>query len=369
MTEPKILVNALSVTYGGALSYAVNLIRELDRDSRGFEITLLVPPGELEHTVVHHISKRTIRLPGPGPIRVASRVLLEQTFVPGTARGFDALYCVADLSPIATCTPTVVAARNLNIYDSRFYDTPRLRTLRSLAKAGLRRANRVLTPSAAAADEISRLCGVDRAKFGVVPHGVSADSFLPVSPLSVEHPFVFLPAALEKHKNIEVLIRALAHTRDQRLEAWIAGPSGTDPEYAAHLQRLTDELNLRDRVRFLGPVPYSELPRYYRSASALIFPSRLETFGHPLLEAMLCETPLLVSDLPVFREIAGDVARYFRWDDPRQLAAEIDERFADSAATDRRVARGRERARDFTWRRSIDELAKEIRAVIPPKLI
>ena len=55
-------------------------------------------------------------------------------------------------------------------------------------------------------------------------------------------------------------------------------------------------------------MPYAEIPRYYRGAELFVFPSYLETFGHPLLEAMASDLPLVASDIPVFREIAGEAA-------------------------------------------------------------
>ena len=66
------------------------------------------------------------------------------------------------------------------------------------------------------------------------------------------------------------------------------------------------ELGLEDRVKFVGNVPYREVLGYYRDAVALIFPTWRETFGHPLLEAMLAGTPIIASDIPTCREVAGD---------------------------------------------------------------
>ena len=74
-------------------------------------------------------------------------------------------------------------------------------------------------------------------------------------------------------------------------------------------------------MRFLGRVPYEEILGYYRGALALVFPSLIETFGHPLLEAMLAGTPILAADIASFREVAGDAALYFPPQDPVQLAA------------------------------------------------
>ncbi len=165
-----------------------------------------------------------------------------------------------------------------------------------------------------------------------------------------------MPAALERHKNIPVLLKCLAYVEDQRLQVWIAGGSETDAACEAELHRVVESLRLERRVRFLGRVPYAEILQYYRGAVALVFPSLIETFGHPLLEAMLAGTPILAADILSFREIAGDVARYFPPQDPVRLARLVDELRREPEATQARVERGRLRAKEFTWSRSADQL-------------
>jgi glycosyltransferase involved in cell wall biosynthesis len=96
----------------------------------------------------------------------------------------------------------------------------------------------------------------------------------------------------------------------------------------------------------------------YRGAVALVFPSLIETFGHPLLEAMLAGTPILAADIPAFREIAGDVALYFPPRDPVRLARLVDQMRRDSEATRARVERGFQRAQEFSWSRSVDRLCE-----------
>jgi glycosyltransferase involved in cell wall biosynthesis len=358
MSRRRVLVNALSLTQGGGRSYVTNVLRELDRDDRGFDVTVLVSPGQLRRDAASHLVIQSARLPGADrPSRVLARVLYEETLLPLRARRFDLLYCLADVAPALGSVPTVVALRNLNIYDRRFYDTRRLRALERLVRAGVRRARRVVFPSHAAAALIRRRLPLRDEQVAVVPHGISLEVFRdPAATVPSDVPYVFLPAALERHKNISVLIQSLRHVADPRLEAWIAGGSDTDPACAGDLRRTAESLGLEDRVRFLGPVPYAEVLRYYRGAAALVFPSLLETFGHPLLEAMASGTPVVAADIPAFREIAGDAALYFPPQDPVRLAREIDRALGCRAETLRRVEAGRTRAAGFSWKASVDRL-------------
>ena len=194
-------------------------------------------------------------------------------------------------------------------------------------------------------------------RIAVIPHGISTDSFAAASPsVASDARYLFLPAPLERHKNIGVLIEGVRHLRDRELQVWIAGGDTTDPEHARELRAQVARLGLEDRVRFLGPVPYAEILSYYRAAEALVFPSLIETFGHPLLEAMLAGTPIVAADILAFREVAGDAALYFPPSEPAALAAAAEAVRADPEATGRRVEAARERAGHFTWRRSVDRL-------------
>ncbi len=365
--RPRVLVNTLSLTHGGGRSYVVNLLREIERDPRGFEFSVLAASGQLSAAETGGLHVMKVRLPSPrAAARVAFRVLYEETLLPLRAARFDLLYCLADLAPALRLVPTVVALRNLNIYDRRFYDTARLRILERMVRLGLRRADRVVFPSRAAAELITKRIPLAPERIVVIPHGISAEAFRdgPAAPAADVPPYLFLPASLERHKNIPVLLECLAHVEDRRLEVWIAGDSETDPACEAELHRIVESLRLETRVRFLGRVPYSEILRYYRGAVALVFPSLIETFGHPLLEAMLAGTPILAADIPSFREIADDAALYFPPRDPVRLARLVDEIRRDPARTRARVERGRLRAREFSWSRSIDRLCAVFDGVI-----
>jgi glycosyltransferase involved in cell wall biosynthesis len=342
---------------GGGRSYVVNLVRELRRDARGFRFTLLATPDQLEGLDVAGIDVERLQLPSrPRALRLPLRVLYEEIGLPIRARRFDLLYCIADICPPIAPVPVVVLMRNLNIYDRRFYDNARLRMLFRLAHLGAPRANFVVFPSQAAADAIRRTIPLDEARVAVVHYGVSTAAFTAAEPAQSVAPYLFLPASPERHKNIETLIESLRFVSEPRLELWIAGNSLLDPEHTRALTELALRLGLAERVRFLGPIPYAALLAYYRGAAAFVFPSHIETFGHPLLEAMVAGAPVIASDIPTFREIAGDAALYFPPLDAKALAARIDAVRSDPTATLARVARARQRATSFSWERSVDAL-------------
>jgi glycosyltransferase involved in cell wall biosynthesis len=367
-TRPtRVLLNALSLTHGGGRAYVVNLIRELRSDPRQCQFTVLAVRDQLEADERGAVRIETIRLPAsPAVLRLAARVFYEQVVLPIRALRYDVLFCVADMTPLVAWTPTIAIFRNLNIYDRRFYDNLRLRTLYVLSRLGARRIRRALFPTQAAADLIRRTLPLPEERVRVLPYGASQQAFAANAEPIVAAPgrrYLFTPAAVERHKNLGVAIESLRQLADPSIELWLVGPIDTDPAYVAELHALAAREGVADRVRFLGPVPYGEIQRYYLGAAAFVFPSEIETFGHPLVEAMVAGTAIVVSDIAAFRELAGDAARYFPPHDPRALARELDAVLADTAGSERerRRAIGVERAARLTWDRYADGLCAELR--------
>src|SRR5581483_5704097 len=118
---------------------------------------------------------------------------------------------------------------------------------------------------------------------------------------------------------------------------------------------LIERGGLADRVRITGPLEDTELRALIRGVAVFVVPSLVEGFGLPVLEAMALGTPVVVSDTPALREVAGDAAIAF---DPRQpptLAAALTRVLNEEGLSSRMSAAGRERARQFDWRRTATE--------------
>ncbi len=364
MGPPRVLINCMSLWQGGSSrNYYGNILRELDRDPRGFEFTVLAPAGELSAEILGRNKLFEVQL--PDRFRTSTRVVYELAVLPFRARGFDLVYCTADLLPIWSPAPVVVAFRNFNIYDRRFYNNARTRIFFQLVRWKVGRAAAIVTPSRSAAAGISMALGVPEERFSVVPHGVSPEAFDDgVMPAPHDRPYLIYPANLERHKNFETLFEAMGELSESGPGLWIAGSDRLEPGYGDSLRGMVRELGLEDRVKFVGNVPYREVLGYYRGAAALIFPTWLETFGHPLLEAMLAGTPIIASDIPTCREVAGDAATYFPPGDAKAMAQAIEAVLANPQAARRRVEAGRGRAAEYTWKRSLDRLCQVFRDVL-----
>ncbi|EDW4473067.1 glycosyltransferase family 4 protein, partial [Salmonella enterica subsp. salamae] len=130
------------------------------------------------------------------------------------------------------------------------------------------------------------------------------------------------------HKNIHSFIKNKKIWSDSYNLIIVCGRT----DYAISLQQMVVDLELTDKVTFLHEVSFNELKVLYSKAHALVYPSIDEGFGIPPIEAMASNTPVIVSDIPVFREVLTNGALYVNPDDEKswQNAIENIERLPDA---------------------------------------
>lgn len=150
-------------------------------------------------------------------------------------------------------------------------------------------------------------------------------------------------------KDVPTLLRALALLKARSLTPKLRIVGGSPADHAP-LQALAHELGIASQLSLEPARPHAELAGVYRSARLLCYPSRVESFGMPVLEALASRLPVLCSDIPAFREIAGDAAAYAPAGDPAAWATALEKLLADDAERTRLSAAGQERARLFPWR-------------------
>ena len=208
----------------------------------------------------------------------------------------------------------------------------------------------VMTDSEAAQADLIQVAGVPPAKVEVVPIGVEPP---PAGARRADGPdgeWLLYVGINKPHKNLPRLVRAYAASRVAR-PLVIAGP--IDPRYP-EAARTAAELGLGDRVRFLGLVDEDTLATLYQRAHLFLFPSLAEGFGLPVLEAMAAGVPVIASDIPAIREVAAGAARLI---DPQcvdEWAEAIASLDANAAARAELAQAGRDRASQFTLRRTAE---------------
>jgi glycosyltransferase involved in cell wall biosynthesis len=167
--------------------------------------------------------------------------------------------------------------------------------------------------------------------------------------------FVFYPANLWKHKNHEVLFRALRLLRDERGRRLDLVLTGFGQDAGSPAMATAEALGVRDQVHPLGYLTVEEMAYLYRRAEMLVFPSLFEGFGIPLVEAMTTGCPVVAAGATSIPEVVGDAAELFDPASPEALAAAIERVAGDEALRQTLRARGLRRARAFTAARVADE--------------
>jgi glycosyltransferase involved in cell wall biosynthesis len=133
--------------------------------------------------------------------------------------------------------------------------------------------------------------------------------------------FFFYPAVTWPHKNHEIIIRALHLLKTQQGRIPEAYFTGASTKFRSKLHEMARELGIVDQLHYLGFVTPEELQSVFASATAMVFPSKFEGFGLPILEAFHARLPVLSSNASVLPEVAKDGAAYFNPDSPTELAA------------------------------------------------
>ena len=361
----RIAIDASSVPAkpAGAGVYAIELVRAMaERDRRdGYALfargsTFDVDMGDKRNWKIERVSASS------RPARLA----WEQIQLPRALDrlGIDVLHSTHHTLPLAG----VRCRRVVTIHDVTFFRIPeryppiRRFYMQTLTRLSACAADAIIVPSNAALDDVLSRLHVPAEKV-VTVYEAPARRFAPVPApesvpvlreLGVDSPYVLSVGSLEPGKNRPRLIRAMRMLRDQGFEqrlvvvgqkAW-----NLDDELA-----LVTELNMQDRVQYLGYVGDSQLPALYSAAAAFAFPSLHEGFGLPVIEAMACGTPVLTSNISATAEVAGDAAVLV---DPLSVEAIRDglrQLLGDPALRAELSARGLGRASEFSWGRAADE--------------
>jgi glycosyltransferase involved in cell wall biosynthesis len=276
------------------------------------------------------------------------RILWEQVVLPFEAARYrlDVLFNPGFTAPVfAPCRQVTVfhdLQHKCHPEYFRWFDLP---FWRLLLWAAAHRSDRLIAVSEATRTDLLRFYRIPEERMVVIAHGVEP-AFSRLD-RSYTESYLLCVSTLHPHKNLPRLIRAYGRKkRDFRLI--LAGLRGF---HAEAIEKLIEEMGLRDSVEITGWVPRDQLLSLYERAQAFVYPSMFEGFGMPVLEALAAGIPVACSDIPPLREVAGDAALFFDSMDEDAIAASIERVMSDQNLQQQLAQAGRERALPFTWER------------------
>ncbi len=212
---------------------------------------------------------------------------------------------------------------------------------------GLRRAKKIIAVSQATKQEIIGHFHIDPAKIVVTYEAAEEEEKSNSKKPLIKGEYILYVGNGYPHKNLEILLQAFKKLSSSQKLVLV----GSDDFFYKRLRHLSESLGLKKSVIFFGPGTNVQLASLYTYAQALVFPSRMEGFGLPGVEAMAVGTPVVCSNIPVFREIYADACLMFDSKNPEDIAAKLNRIMEDKDLRTTLVARGKKQAARYSWRR------------------
>ena len=272
--------------------------------------------------------------------------------------GADVVHFPASVAASAGTVPMVVTVHDL-CYRTHpeWFSHSRALYYRAFVGRGIHSAARIIADSRATAEDVMRFHRIPESRIDVVPLGVDA-RFQPAGAEARERVrreyglpemYLLFVGTLEPRKNLSRVLEAWTLLGDTIPDLVIAGRVG----WKTDLERLVpEEGRMRRKLHCLGHVAQDLLPALYSEATAFVWPSLMEGFGLPPLEAMACGTPVITSNTSSMPEVVGDAAITVDPCDVHALAEAMRSVAEDEGLRLSLRETGRARAAIFTWERT-----------------
>ena len=367
----RVAIDARKLHDFGIGTYIRNLLRQLARIDRDTEYVLLCQEADLDVGTLLGANFRTVLEPSP------NYSLREQIHVPWVLHRErpDVYHAPHYVLPAGVRCRSVVT-----IHDCIHLMFPQYlpnRAAYAYARASMwaaaRRSDRILTVSEASKRDILHFFNVPPEKIVVVYNAI--DEHFSVTPpeedvarvrerYQLDHQFMLYVGNIKPHKNLVRLIEAFAELRRTGFDEVKLLIIGDQISKLPALRRAVHSHKLHKHVRFLGYVSDQTLGVLYRLAAAFVFPSLYEGFGLPPLEAMASGTPVVTSNVSSLPEVAGEAAVLV---DPYDVDSIVDGMrrvLSDPALAAELRRKGVERAREFSWERSVAKTRQVYQQVV-----
>ncbi|KGO97397.1 glycosyl transferase family 1 [Flavobacterium enshiense DK69] len=210
----------------------------------------------------------------------------------------------------------------------------------------MEKATKIIAVSNNTKKDILRLYPhLDASKIEVIYHGNSIEIY-PDEPIDLPSKYLLYVGSREHYKNFTFLTEAIEETLKSQddLVLLCAGGGVFKEKEKEFLKRK----GLTDKV-FQLPFKEKHLGKIYQNAIAFIFPSVYEGFGIPVLEAMACGCPIILTDNSSFPEVAGEAGIFFKLNDKADLRNKIEMVLADPDLRKIHTEKGLERIKKFSW--------------------
>jgi glycosyltransferase involved in cell wall biosynthesis len=354
-------------TIGGMRTYLTNLLTEMVASAPQHRFMLLTPDwnASLDLPPDPHLE---VVPPQSVPQSRVRRVFYEQTAYPSVIHrtGCDVYLGLCNTLPRGLRVPSAVVIQSTQFqFVPEAYGFLQRNYQRWGAAKAVRQADAVITQTEHSREDVIGWVGADAGKIHAVHPGLyfTQKDMSPPGPKDGQ-PYILCVGAFYPYKNLFRLIEAFSLLRQDQLphELVIVG-SDTSGMTRDDLSRHARALGVENAIRLPGRVPRAVLEDFYRRADVFVMPSLYETFGHPVLEAMVFGCPVVAARAGCLPEVVGDAAELVDPLSPEAIAQGL---AAVITVPDRReelIRLGKERLNSFSWRTTAEKLLKVLETV------
>jgi glycosyltransferase involved in cell wall biosynthesis len=311
----------------------------------------------------HQFEQMTMRHSRIDTESAINRIVWEQFFQPIQLREFDLYHALAFVTPLVLTKPSIVT-----VYDLSFIHYPQVLTparrlyLRLFTALSCKRAKRITAISHSTARDLNQSMNIPLSKIDVAACGYDTERFKPLPREVIERfrqeqglpeRFWLFIGTLEPRKNLPTLLKGYASLPpSERLPLILGGGKGWMYD---EIFETVEAYGLGDEVHFPGFISAETLPLWYNSAEIFIYPSVFEGFGLPVLEAMACGTPVIISDASSLPEVAGEAGMRVSPHDIDAWKAALHQALTDHSWREQARIQGLREASRYNWRTTAEQ--------------
>lgn len=260
----------------------------------------------------------------------------------------EIFYSPSFMPPVAFSTPYIFTVHDLMhlFYYTKMHRVYYQQVIAKLAK----KAKAIITVSHYSKQQLVDLLGIREELISVIYNGVDPSFYQNREAHAIGRPYLLYVGNRRKNKNLAAMLVAFAQA-DIPKEFVFLLTGNPNPELIV----LLSKLRISSRVRFLGFVKESELPKLYHGAYATMFVSLMEGFGLPVIESMASGTPVLTSSESSLPEVAGGAALCVNPYNVDAITSGINKLVSDQELYSELKEKGLRRAQDFSWKKTAQE--------------
>lgn len=365
----KVLVNAASVKEGGPLVVLDQLLARMRQLRNDIDWVVAAHPSiRLQWNAQNNLARLDAGVIDSSPAGVLRWYEAELPAAVARVRA-DLVFSITNYLPWRRLSvPTVLLVQHAGHFSERFDDLAR-RNLRRpdriaawLVKTrwverSVRTASELTVQTAALADAIASRTGRPRSRIHAIPHGPGTVTQVQRARRTRNGAPVRIGYITKwgVQKNFQVLFEAAARLMAERRPIRLILTLAEDLPESGRLMARARAAGLADVLENAGEVEAAEISALYDSLDIFVFPSLVESFGFPLVEAMAKGLPIVAADTPSNREIAGGVGLFFPPADAAMLAGVLGDLIGNAALREAKAAAALQRAKDFSWSRAAEQ--------------